>query len=808
MMENPASRNSSLQRKKPPWLKLDIPTIQLTPDDSPHLTQPVKRLRSLSMPGEKPQTCTAALDTSNNYLRPPVERLPSFSQSIKSEKRVRFERVNTVPPKGQRGPRRVSAVRRRSCVPKMLTRRRSSIPKQIIRGTADWFGVSKDGDSTQRWRRKSLQHCGQLYGGLKAQVMREMELRSQDNLSLASTETPPPLYLPPLHPSQQHCGIQRIVDPLSRGRAFRAVEDVDGSSVLQTPVTPGTASLCSFSSSRSALNRLPRRRKRQSVAVMSLKAAAALMKGRTLGENTADRRCRRSFMPPSFFEDDTVDFPDDLDTSFFTRDGLPDELSSYADEVFETPSEAGANQLDESELTGSPLDKSELERSHLMLPLERGWRKAKDGSLAQPKVRLKQEVVSVSRQRGQRIVVPVKRLFAKEKRPYGLGMVGRLTNRTYRKRIDSFVKRQIEDMDDHRPFFTYWITFVHLLITSLAVAIYGIAPVGFSQHETVDSVLRNKGVYENVRFVQQQNFWVGPSSEALIHLGAKFSPCMHQDQEIHKLIQEKRARERESGCCVRNDRSGCLQTLQEECSSTLAVWVKWPQHPSAPFLNGSLRQHGAVCHQDPRICLEPASVSPHEWPDDITKWPVCTRYNSGNHTNLPHIDCTITGRPCCIGTKGRCEITSREYCDFMRGYFHEEATLCSQHPALPGVGVLPDDGAEGHREAGRLAQDLPHLHAERHHRQPGLLHLPALQSRGGPCWQPVRDPGLPVCGALPKLAHPGAAVAGLRQTAGHLRLLLLLWPAALDRQLCAHLWLRVWALPLLRLPALHQLRPV
>lgn len=78
------------------------------------------------------------------------------------------------------------------------------------RGTADWFGVSKDGDSTQRWRRKSLQHCGQLYGGLKAQVVREMELRSQDNLSLASTETPPPLYLPPLHPSQQHCGIQRV----------------------------------------------------------------------------------------------------------------------------------------------------------------------------------------------------------------------------------------------------------------------------------------------------------------------------------------------------------------------------------------------------------------------------------------------------------------------------------------------------------------------------------------------------------------------------------------------------------------------
>lgn len=56
--------------------------------------------------------------------------------------------------------------------------------------------------------------------------------------------------------------------------------------------------------------------------------------------------------------------------------------------------------------------------------------------------------------------------------------------------------------------------------------------------------------------------------------------------------------------------------------------------------------------------------------------------------------------------------------------------LCPQHPALPGVGVLPDDRAEGHRETGRLAPNLPHLYAERHHRQPGLLHLPAVQSRG------------------------------------------------------------------------------
>ena len=66
--------------------------------------------------------------------------------------------------------------------------------------------------------------------------------------------------------------------------------------------------------------------------------------------------------------------------------------------------------------------------------------------------------------------------------------------------------------------------------------------------------------------------------EALIHLGAKFSPCMRQDQEVHQLIQEKRARERGSGCCVRNDRSGCLQTPRDECSVSPS-----PEVPGSPW---------------------------------------------------------------------------------------------------------------------------------------------------------------------------------------------------------------------------------
>jgi len=74
-----------------------------------------------------------------------------------------------------------------------------------VRGTADWFGVSKDGDATQKWQRKSLRHCSLRYGKLKPQVLREMDLPSQDNISLTSTETPPPLYVP----SSQY-GMQKV----------------------------------------------------------------------------------------------------------------------------------------------------------------------------------------------------------------------------------------------------------------------------------------------------------------------------------------------------------------------------------------------------------------------------------------------------------------------------------------------------------------------------------------------------------------------------------------------------------------------
>ncbi|KAG8129000.1 hypothetical protein E2320_015782 [Naja naja] len=470
-------------------------------------------------------------------------------------------------------------------------------------GAAQWFGVSNDWDGKQQnWQRKSLQHCSLRYGKLKP-AYREIEVNSQEVPSFQGTESPKPTKMP------------KIVDPLARGRPFRHPDEVDRPRTphpVLPPLTPGVVSLASLGSVRSGYTRLPRR-KRESVAHMSFKAAAAIIRGRSVLDPSVQKRRgnKRSFLYPSFMDDDVVDGMDTFDSSFFSKASMVDaheEMCSMQDDVFESPPlSAGYHGLPLQEDGKSP----EADQ-----PFQHG------GAIALKSLQQK----ASAPKRGTRIADRVK-LFAfdRKKRYYGLGVVGKWLNRKYRRSISSVVRSQLEITDSHRPYFTYWITFVHIIITLLIICTYGFAPIGFAQHVKTGLILRNKGVYESVKYIQQENFWIGPSSIDLIHLGAKFSPCIRKDQQIETLIQKEREKEHHSGCCVQNDNSGCVQTLREDCSETLATFVKWPDYnpPAVDPRNSSWRRlSGAVCSQDPRTCEEPASNPPHVWPDDITKWPV------------------------------------------------------------------------------------------------------------------------------------------------------------------------------------------
>lgn len=53
---------------------------------------------------------------------------------------------------------------------------------------------------------------------------------------------------------------------------------------------------------------------------------------------------------------------------------------------------------------------------------------------------------------------------------------------------------------------------------------------------------------------------------SLIHLGAKYAPCMRWDEVLDRDIKEERLKERDTACCIRKDRAGCVQSPKTECS--------------------------------------------------------------------------------------------------------------------------------------------------------------------------------------------------------------------------------------------------
>ncbi|XP_065079732.1 inactive rhomboid protein 1-like [Ochlerotatus camptorhynchus] len=283
----------------------------------------------------------------------------------------------------------------------------------------------------------------------------------------------------------------------------------------------------------------------------------------------------------------------------------------------------------------------------------------------------------------------------------------------------------LDDRYDYRPFFTYWINTVQILVMVVSLICYGFGPIGWGMEDKSAQVLVTSLNLQEVHHREARNIWIGLGNTDIVHLGAKYGACMRRDSRISDVIAKTRKHERETACCIRNDDSGCVQSSQADCSmrglwptKTIATWKKWSPGDSGP----GGRISGSVCGLDPKYCDAPASIAPHEWPDDITKWPICRKNNQmsqrfrfKDHT-AEHMVCEVIGHPCCIGIYGECRITTREYCDFVSGYFHEEASLCSQVSCLNDVcGMFPFMASEYPDQFYRLFTSLC-LHA-------GIIHL-------------------------------------------------------------------------------------
>ncbi|XP_067939375.1 inactive rhomboid protein 1-like [Watersipora subatra] len=462
-------------------------------------------------------------------------------------------------------------------------------------------------------------------------------------------------------------------DPLHiRGTAYRQA----GPSGDETDAAIGRQFSQSSALTRSSMG--GRRRtlhKKDSVAKIAIDGLSTALGFRTTRKPRYSVQSR-SLPPPSFGDLPEGDY---LETARLKADTIVEE-DSLDDEVFFDNKSHATSALDlragglvaSAGLSSAaplviPTETAEL----TVRPVAGGWRSGVEPKPAipdTPGVNLDEPDFRFPTRMFEEVTATV--LDNTEKRRFGEGIVGRLLNRQLKDDdAEVNIKDQLDVLSDHRPFFTYWITFVQIAVLIVSLSVYGVAPIGFGTEVISQDVLVTALYPETIGFEEPQNFWIGPRQIDLIHLGAKFAPCMRKDPNIADLHEKLKAREAETSCCIYTDNSGCYQSSVSDCRVLRAKWKRTSDDKST------------VCGQDPEWCITPKG---NDWPDDITDWPVC--YENDNRSFIPeqddHMSCNLLSRPCCIGVKGECQMLTQAHCDAKRGYFHANATLCSQVECL------------------------------------------------------------------------------------------------------------------------------
>lgn len=589
--------------------------------------------------------------------------------------------------------------RRKSIMQKGLQRSKT-VKEYIAKSTTSFFGLDNDTEhhSYQRWTERRRRLLSKRWGELK-----EESTESTTGDAAASY----PVVTQPAH------NIPRVQSSVSR---------------LQ-PLGTDAVDRSRKSSSASQSSMFQKHRRKDSVYRIMVDSlgliTSTVVRRCSSGKFWPSHNCNQSSNSYAASGNDSV-FYDEQDNGLPSPQLFPD-ASQLVDDVFfeQPPSSASEAQPSAEKLLASRLyltsaqgvDTVDMPR-HLS---RHSWHRPP------PQVELPSSDIGLKRI-WSKFLAPGFDNF--NRRQYGMGLVGRTLNRRIRQeRITSDVKQQLDDIDDHRPFFTCWVTTVQILVTVISLAVYGFGPFGIRKTQRSGEVMVPSLHLQEVDYFEPDNFWLGPRAADLVHLGAKFTPCMRKDKGIFDAISKRRDRERDTACCVRNDQAGCVQTSRDKCSKIISTWKKWdimrpgpPRWTSAASTKANDRKEtyrrvsGSVCGQDPRYCHEPPSVYPYEWPDDITKWPVCRGVVPSQQAAEPHMSCEIVARPCCIGFQGVCHITTKDHCDFVKGFFHEEAALCSQVSCLADVcGMIPFHNPEVPDQFYRLWTSL-FLHA-------GILHL-------------------------------------------------------------------------------------
>ena len=205
----------------------------------------------------------------------------------------------------------------------------------------------------------------------------------------------------------------------------------------------------------------------------------------------------------------------------------------------------------------------------------------------------------------------------------------------------------------NRPYFLMYTLFVQTAVLICMVSLYPLAPINFGKSTVFGTVVKPDGSSQVASRNVSSNFFVGPTLEHLVLLGAKYGPCMRRDPLVEARMNESAEIEaaRDYGCCLRTGNAFCFTSTETDCTAGGGSW------------QANVTCGGASC------CVDPSA------------YPNCDRIPTESLPNTNEYDvckCEIVARPCCTGVVGDCRIMTQSQCDFYSGVYMENKTECSE----------------------------------------------------------------------------------------------------------------------------------
>jgi len=216
---------------------------------------------------------------------------------------------------------------------------------------------------------------------------------------------------------------------------------------------------------------------------------------------------------------------------------------------------------------------------------------------------------------------------------------------------------QVQEMKDHPAVFTMVITLAMIGVFAHSMATSEIAEWVMGVEMKTESLEMYNGVEVEQDVPVIKNMWYGPTTEGMLHYGAKFTPCMRKDDAIfNKTLQR-----------LNGDPDAEPQPIKSEKT----------EYGSCTIQGGDCFQtHSSYCQSFSSDCSGSGCLGGAR-PTTFVLGQLCPDESK------------VVGRPCCYGIANDCHVLPEEYCKVLSavGYskWHTEAQQCSQVNCMEGL---------------------------------------------------------------------------------------------------------------------------